>query len=79
MKSVDTTIRKDNISETMQRAVEVSRMNVREAEFQAEKAKQEEQELEHQLREAEVAKEQKEEAAENGQETERKIAEVAGG
>ncbi len=79
MKSKDITISKENIVEGMKHAVQNAGVSVRESQFQAEQAKQEEQELERKLMEAQTAEQQKKEAAEKGQETERKIAEVAGG
>lgn len=65
--------------ETLQRAQENARMNIREIQFQKEQAEQEAAELERKLFEAQLAQQQKEEASEKGQETEAKIAEIAGG
>lgn len=65
--------------ETLQRAQENARMNVREIQFQKDQAEREAAELERKLFEAQLAEQQKQEATEKGQETEAKIAEIAGG
>ena len=75
----DTSIQKDNISETMREAVQNAREHVRDIELQAKEVQEEERALERELLEAQLAEQQKQEAAEKGQETEQKIHELSEG
>lgn len=63
----------------LREAVDQGRFMVQKAELEAVDAQQAERQLELELREAQVAHDQKKESEERGQETKEKISEVSGG